>query len=100
MDNTSLDVLEDLLPWSENPRRNAGKRSDYDSRGSGWSPDYRSAPSGRMFQRVKAPNPPDSGKNIQPAAEAGKTCFRRDVGMGKCTTGSAAVCLGQGTELR
>ena len=25
---------------------------------------YGSAPSGRMFQRVKVPNPPDSGKDI------------------------------------
>ena len=25
---------------------------------------YFSAPSGRMFQRVKVPNPPDSGKDI------------------------------------
>ena len=38
MEATSLDFLEDLLPWSENLPEECQKRSEYDSRGSIRSP--------------------------------------------------------------
>jgi TFIIF-interacting CTD phosphatase-like protein len=40
MDDTSLDFLDDLLPWSENLPEDCRKQTSYNQRGSGknWSP--------------------------------------------------------------